>query len=124
VKGNKRPQSIRPKQRSQLLGLDLFVQRIGPKRITSPRHKEAWMKPTRLKERQRDILRALHEMGGRATVAGIANKLELSANGVSQTLSALCARSYVSPLDGKGANAWWVLCEPPKDESGQFRLFK
>lgn len=56
------------------------------------------------KPRQRNILQALHELGGAATTRDIATRLSLNVNGVSQSLGAL---DCVECLGGKGGETNW-----------------
>jgi hypothetical protein len=67
------------------------------------------MTEKKLKRRQRLILRALSDLGGEATTRQIADKAQLSVNGVSQSLGVL--REYVSPVGGKAGETKWVLTE-------------
>jgi hypothetical protein len=62
----------------------------------------------RLKRRQKDILRALRELGGEASTEEISDKTGLNVNGVSQSLGALSS-SYVICLGGKGGKIRWKL---------------
>ena len=64
------------------------------------------MATKKLKKRQRDILAALSQLGGRATTRQIAEKVGLHVNGVSQSLGVLS--EYVSVVEGKGGDTWWV----------------
>jgi len=61
-----------------------------------------------LKKRQKTILAALTELGGRATTRQIAEKVGLSVNGVSQSLGAM--REHVICLDDShnGETKWEV----------------
>jgi hypothetical protein len=60
-----------------------------------------------LKKRQKDILRALKDLGGMATTRQIAEKTGLNVNGVSQSLGAL--DRYVCHLGGKAGERKWKL---------------
>ncbi|MFA5172958.1 MAG: hypothetical protein WC435_00950 [Candidatus Paceibacterota bacterium] len=62
-----------------------------------------------LKKRQRTILTALEELGGEATTLQIAQKVNLPANGVSQSLGALSQQ--VECLGGRGGKTRWRLRE-------------
>jgi len=61
-----------------------------------------------LKKRQRDIIRALQELGGIATTKAIAEKTNLHTNGVAHSLGAL-SEKYVRYIDGKAGAARWQL---------------
>lgn len=58
-----------------------------------------------LKPRQKDILKALTDLGGEATTRQIAEKAGLHINGVSQSLGAL--HEYVECLGGKTGDMRW-----------------
>jgi predicted transcriptional regulator len=60
-----------------------------------------------LKKRQKDILQALKELGGEATTRQIAAKINLSVNGVSQSLGVLYP--HVNCLGGSGGKKKWRL---------------
>jgi hypothetical protein len=60
-----------------------------------------------MKARQKEILKALRELGGVATTRAIAERTGFNVNGVSQTLGAL--PGYVVFLDGKKGSARWQL---------------
>ena len=59
-----------------------------------------------LKKRQKEILKALEELGGEATTWQIAEKVNLNVNGVSQTLGAL---AQTICLGGRGRKTKWKL---------------
>lgn len=58
----------------------------------------------KLKKRQKEIIRALIELGGEATTRQVAEKTELHVNGVAQTLGAL---QEVECLGGKDGETKW-----------------
>lgn len=60
-----------------------------------------------IKRRQRTILQALEDLGGRATTLEIAKRIRFSPNGVSQSLSVLYGQ--VSVVGGKGGKTMWQL---------------
>ena len=60
-----------------------------------------------LKRRQKIILAALEELGGKATTRQIAEKVHLNVNGVSQSLGALY--QYAEALSGRGGETMWRL---------------
>lgn len=60
-----------------------------------------------LKKRQRIILAALAELGGKATTRQIAEKANLNVNGVSQSLGAMY--QHVECLGGRGGETRWKL---------------
>lgn len=62
-----------------------------------------------LKKRQKDILKALEESGGKATTREIAEKTNLRVNGVSQSLGALHKNKYVERLGGYAGETKWKL---------------
>ena len=64
-----------------------------------------------LKKRQKEILRALYELGGEATTKAIAETAGMNVNGVSQSLGAL-SETYVRYLDGEGGVTTWRLVRP------------
>ncbi len=73
--------------------------------------------PTKLKPRQRRILQALEDLGGRATQREIAKVTDLSVNGVSQSLSAMFEHVY--RIEWTKKDATWVIRtedEPKADE--------
>jgi hypothetical protein len=59
-----------------------------------------------LKKRQKEILKALEELGGEATTRQIAAKTNLNVNGVSQSLGAM--KEHVSCLGGKAGETRWM----------------
>ena len=74
-----------------------------------------------MKQRQKDILRTLAELGGRATTRQIAVKLGLHVNGVAQSLGALF--EHVRAIDRqKGGDRIWELIviesSPPSRPQG------
>lgn len=64
-----------------------------------------------LKKRQKLILSALLELGGKATTRQIAEKTNLHVNGVAQSLSAL--NQYVIFLGGRAGEIKWKLKNLP-----------
>lgn len=60
-----------------------------------------------LKKRQKNILSALHNLGGEATTRQIAERVNLHVNGVSQSLGALY--KYVECLGGRSGDTKWGL---------------
>ena len=67
------------------------------------------MPEKKLKKHQKEVLSAVRELGGNATTRQIAEKVNRSVNGVSQTLGALWR--FVHCLGGKGGEANWKLWE-------------
>ncbi len=68
---------------------------------------ENWLQTEGLmKKRQKDILNALKEFGGKATTRQIALKTGLNVNGVAQSLGALDGVEYI---EGKGGDAEWKM---------------
>ncbi len=65
------------------------------------------MQQRRLKQRQRDILQALNDLGGTATTREVALRVRLSVNGVSQSLGALF--EYVQCHGGRGGEVKWSI---------------
>jgi len=63
--------------------------------------------PLVLKQRHRDILKALYELGDGASTIQIAERTGLNANGVSQSLTAL--HEYVLLAGVSGRNLKWQL---------------
>ena len=61
-----------------------------------------------LKSRQQNILQALSELGSEATTRQIAIKLNLSVNGVSQSLGAM-SDEYVQRVGGRRGDTRWKL---------------
>lgn len=53
-----------------------------------------------LNSRQKNIITALRDLGGETTTAEIAKKLNLNANGVSQSLGVLQAEGFVRYIRG------------------------
>ncbi len=62
----------------------------------------------KLKKRQREILQALRDLGGRATTKEIAAKTGFHVNGVSQSLGVLSVM-HVRFVGGKGGSAIWEI---------------
>lgn len=64
-----------------------------------------------LKARQKEVLKALRNLGGIASTRAIAEETDLHVNGVSQTLGALAARSLVRQLPGetRGGSVRWEI---------------
>lgn len=60
----------------------------------------------KLKKRQKEIIRALIELGGEATTRQVAEKTGFNVNGVAQTLSALPLQE-LECLGGKGGEVKW-----------------
>lgn len=73
---------------------------------------------SRLKPNQKDILRALKDLGGTATARQIAVKTGLSVNGVVQSLNqSLARRGYVvQDSDYAGGETVWKLVDPPPSD--------
>lgn len=71
-------------------------------------------KTKKLKLRARSILQALSDLGGEASTREISAKVDLSVNGVSQTLGAL-SPLYVQCLrdSGTGGDTRWRRTETP-----------
>ncbi|OGZ45625.1 MAG: hypothetical protein A3C84_02305 [Candidatus Ryanbacteria bacterium RIFCSPHIGHO2_02_FULL_48_12] len=65
----------------------------------------------RLKKRQRDILAALQELGGQASIRSIAQKTGLDVNGVSQSLGVLAIGEYVYYMSGRSGDAIYALSD-------------
>ncbi|MBI2047693.1 MAG: hypothetical protein HYT27_00995 [Parcubacteria group bacterium] len=66
-----------------------------------------------LKKRQKQILKALLDLGGKATTRQIAEKTNLHVNGVSQSLDAIAYQnSDLVYLGGKGGDTLWQLKHP------------
>lgn len=65
----------------------------------------------KLKRRQRDILVALQELGGQASIRSIAQKADLDVNGVSQSLGALAIGEYVYHVSGRSGDAIYALSD-------------
>ncbi len=65
--------------------------------------------PTKMKPRQRRILQALIDLGGRATQREIAQKTGMSVNGVSQSLGAMQAQGYVALVELTKKEATWAV---------------
>lgn len=65
------------------------------------------MNNKRLNSNQKEVLRALEELGGTATVRQIAEKVDRSVNGVSQTLGSLFG--CIEYLGGRGGEAKYQL---------------
>lgn len=61
----------------------------------------------RLKQRQRNILQALRDLGGTATTREIASRVGLHVNGVSQSLGALF--EYIQCHGGRGGDVVWSI---------------
>ena len=59
-----------------------------------------------MKKRQRDILNALRELGGKATTRQIAEKTGLHTNGVAQSLAAIDSVEFVG---GKSGDTMWEI---------------
>jgi predicted transcriptional regulator len=55
--------------------------------------------PTKMKPRQRRILQALKDLGGRATQREITHTTDMSVNGVSQSLGAMQVQGYVALVE-------------------------
>lgn len=72
-----------------------------------------------LKPRQRQILTALHDLGGQANTKQIAEKAGLNTNGVSQSLGALNG-TYVQLVGRDGRQDIWKLVRVEAD--GAFKL--
>lgn len=66
-------------------------------------------KKTYVKPNQRAILTALRELGGRATARQIAERAEMSVNGVVQSIQSTSMQAYVRGLDGVGPERNWEL---------------
>lgn len=60
-----------------------------------------------LKKRQRSIIETLKVLGGEATTKEIAEKMNLSVNGASQSLGALY--EYIECLGGRGGGTKWKI---------------
>lgn len=65
--------------------------------------------PTKMKPRQRRILQALIDLGGRATQKEIAQKTGLSVNGVSQSLGAMQVQEHVVLVERTRKEATWAV---------------
>jgi len=65
--------------------------------------------PSKMKPRQRRILQALIDLGGRATQKEIAQKTGMSVNGVSQSLGALQAQGHVALVEWTKKEATWAM---------------
>lgn len=65
--------------------------------------------PTKMKPRQRRILQALKDLGGRATQREIAQKTDMSVNGVSQSLGAMQAQGFVALVEWTRKEATWAV---------------
>jgi predicted transcriptional regulator len=55
-----------------------------------------------VKRRQKEILSALKVLGGEASARDIAERLDLSVNGVSQSLGALSVGGYIESIHDSG----------------------
>lgn len=62
-----------------------------------------------MNKRHSSIIEALRQLGGRATVRQIAEKLKLHVNGVSQSLNALSADHVRDTHQGKGGERVYEL---------------
>ena len=62
-----------------------------------------------LKKRQKDILRALELLGGRATTRKVAKKVNLPVNGVAQSLGSMDRN--VRCLGGKAGETKWEVIQ-------------
>ena len=65
--------------------------------------------PCKIKPRQRRILQALKDLGGKATQREIAQKTDMSVNGVSQSLGALQGQGFVVLLEWSRKEATWAI---------------
>ena len=64
-----------------------------------------------MKQRQKDILKALQELGGSASTWRIAERVKLNVNGVAQSLNAL--HEHVQPTNNQnGGGRTWKLKNP------------
>ncbi len=68
-----------------------------------------------IKRRQRIILKALEDLGGRATTTEIARRIRFDTSGVSQSLSALYGQ--VACIGGKGGGTVWQIRSKEREAS-------